>query len=67
MQIVVHTVYSNVDSKWVDWYVNHLCTNGGLKDISAQLANNGYACLENKDPDSFVTAKTTYEIIDEEP
>lgn len=66
MEIVVHTVYSNVDSKWIDWYVKQLAIGPGLFQTATDLATSGYACLESKDPDSNVTAKTTYEIIDEE-
>lgn len=66
MTVKITTEYTNVDQKWLDWYLDRLSRAEempGSPKMVPLLKKNGVAVFKSKDPSSNVWAATTYEVI----
>jgi len=71
MKIIVHTEYTLPENaferaEWLDWYTKEVLSKSVNEDEVNKFKKSGYCVLENKDPTSNTTAKTTYHLSKED-
>lgn len=62
MRVIVTSTYENVDSEWLEWWLNRIAKFPENVEVVRELREGNTAAFSSKDPSSQVVATTTYEV-----